>query len=148
MSCPHWTQQRSQVPRELGMTCSDHCAKGRGLRGYWTFVEKSGRAGVVACKVPSVPGVFHVFSCSVVSDSCGPVYCSPPGSSVHGISRLRDQSHVSCIGRWIVYQLRYLCLGTPNQLPICCLSFAVETELIALTFPTVLLQWGGMTRNN
>ena len=27
VSRPHWTQQRSQVPRELGMTCSDHCAR-------------------------------------------------------------------------------------------------------------------------
>ena len=54
------------------MTCSDHCAKGRDLRGLWTFVEKSGGAGVVACKVPSVPAVLHVFSSSVVSDSLQP----------------------------------------------------------------------------
>ena len=26
-----------------------------------------------------------VVSCSVVSDSCDPMDCSPPGSSVHGI---------------------------------------------------------------
>ena len=54
---------------------------------------------------------------------CYPVDCSPPGSSVHGIfqarilewvtisfsrgtSQHRDQthvSHVSCIGRWVLY---------------------------------------------
>ena len=51
---------------------------------------------------------------------CDPMDCSPPGSSVHGIlqasilervampsskrsSRPRDQTHVSCIGRWILY---------------------------------------------
>ena len=29
------------------------------------------------------------FSCSVMSDSCDPMDCSPPGSSVHGISQAR-----------------------------------------------------------
>ena len=29
------------------------------------------------------------FSCSVMSDSCDPMNCSPPGSSVHGISQAR-----------------------------------------------------------
>ena len=50
---------------------------------------------------------------------CDPMDCSPPDSSVHGIfrvrilewvaisfsrgsSQLRDQTHVSCIGRWIL----------------------------------------------
>ena len=62
---------------------------------------------------------------------CNPMYCSPPGSSVHGISQARilewvailfsrgpswprDQICISCIGRWILYHwatreaLRYL----------------------------------------
>ena len=30
-----------------------------------------------------------MLSCSVVSDSCNPMDCSPPGSSVHGISQAR-----------------------------------------------------------
>ena len=30
-----------------------------------------------------------VFSCSVLSDSCDPMDCSPPGSSVHGILQAR-----------------------------------------------------------
>ena len=51
---------------------------------------------------------------------CDPIDCSPPGSSVHGISQARilewvaisfsrrssqprDQTHVSCIGRWALY---------------------------------------------
>ena len=51
---------------------------------------------------------------------CNPIDCSPPGSSVHGISQARilkwvaisfsggssqprDRSCISCIGRWILY---------------------------------------------
>ena len=61
---------------------------------------------------------------SVVSNSCGPVDCSPSGSSVHGLlqarilewsaisysrgsSRPRDRTCISwdsCTGRWILYQ--------------------------------------------
>ena len=56
----------------------------------------------------------------VVSDSCDPINCSPPGSTVYGIfqarilkwvaipfsrgsSWLRDWTHISCIGRQILY---------------------------------------------
>ena len=52
---------------------------------------------------------------------CNPIDCSPPGSSVHGIlqarilewvamlssrgsSRLRNRTHISCIGRRILYR--------------------------------------------
>ena len=64
----------------------------------------------------------HALTCLVVSDSLWPYEqpCSP-GYSVHGIfqarilewvaisssrgsSRPKDQTHVSCIGRWILYQ--------------------------------------------
>ena len=62
--------------------------------------------------------------CPVCAQSCSPLCdpmdCSPPGSSVHGIfqarilewlaisssrgsSRLRDRTHVSCIGRQVLY---------------------------------------------
>ena len=34
---------------------------------------------------------------------CNPMDSSPPGFSVHGISQARDQTHISCIGRWILY---------------------------------------------
>ena len=73
----------------------------------------------------SEPQLFDVCdSCSVMSDSCNPMNCSPPGSSVHGIlqarllewgaipfyrgsSRPRDQTRVSCIGRRILYHLSH-----------------------------------------
>ena len=60
------------------------------------------------------------FSHEVMSDSCNPMDCSPPGSSVHeisqtimlewvsisfsgGSSRPRDPIYVSCIGRQVLY---------------------------------------------
>ena len=63
---------------------------------------------------------FIFFSHSVMSDSCDPMDCSPPGSPVHGISQEEywsglpcpspgdlpdswDWTHVSCIGRQILY---------------------------------------------
>jgi len=59
---------------------------------------------------------------------CDPMDCTPPGSPVHGISQARtvkwtaifffrgtsqpkDQTHVSCIGRRILYHQRHL--GSP-----------------------------------
>ena len=71
-----------------------------------------------------IGGVFNssyvMCACSVMSNSLYPSDCSWPDSSVHGIfqaqmlewfgisfsrgySRLRDQTHTSCIGRQIVY---------------------------------------------
>ena len=35
------------------------------------------------------PLLLLLFSCQVMSDSCDPMDCSPPGSSVHGISQAR-----------------------------------------------------------
>ena len=83
-----------------------------------------------------------LFSHSVVSD-CDPMDCSPPGSSVHGISparilkwvaisfpressQYRGQTRVSCTGSWILYHWatgkaltihKYMLLSrsTPNQ---------------------------------
>ena len=70
--------------------------------------------------------------CCLVTKSCptlcDPMDCSLPGSSVHGILQARilewvaipfsrrsswprDQTHVSCIGRWILNHLS--CLGSP-----------------------------------
>ena len=66
---------------------------------------------------------YHHAVCSVAQlcpTLCDPMDCSPPGSSVHGISQAsmlewvtisssrgssqpRDRTHVSCIGRWILY---------------------------------------------
>ena len=59
----------------------------------------------------------YVLSCSVMSNSCNLMDCSPPGSSVHGIlqartlecvaisfsrgsSQPRNGTRISCIGRW------------------------------------------------
>ena len=64
-------------------------------------------------------GVVYVCAQSGLTLS-DPMDCSPPGSSVHGIlserilewatisvsrgsSPARDQIHVSCIGRWVLY---------------------------------------------
>ena len=60
-----------------------------------------------------------LFGHSVRSDACNPMDCSLPGSSVHGItearilewaaisfsrksSQPRDQTSISCIGKWIL----------------------------------------------
>ena len=73
-----------------------------------------GPGAAVACEVLEIRG------CCLVARSCEMNY-SPPSSSVHGTSqarvlewvaisfsrgssRLRDQSHVACIGRRIIYQ--------------------------------------------
>ena len=68
--------------------------------------------------------MYLFYICCSVAESCpvlcDPMDCSPPGSSAHGIfqarilqwvaisfsrgsSWIRDQTHVSCIGRWILY---------------------------------------------
>ena len=61
-----------------------------------------------------------LFSHSVVSDTYDPMDCSPAGFAVHkfsqttivdwvaisfsrGSSRPRDQTHISCTGRWVLY---------------------------------------------
>ena len=85
---------------------------------------------------PPTPLIVARASLHAVAQSClalcDPMDCSPPGSSVHGISQARilewvvifssrgssrpkDQTHssyVSCISRWILYHCCYL--GSPN----------------------------------
>ena len=73
--------------------------------------------------LPFMESIF-LFVCLVTKPCptlCDPMDCSPPGSSVHGIAQARilewvaislsrgsswprDRTHVSCIGRWILYQ--------------------------------------------
>ena len=78
-----------------------------------------------------------MISRSVVSNSVTPMDCSPPGSSVHGISQARisewvaipfcrgscqprDRTYVSCIGRWILYQgATREVLSSANLLCVC-----------------------------
>ena len=79
------------------------------------------------CKAPNwSPSIYIVllFCCCLVTKLCltllQPMDCSMPGSSVHGISQARilegvtisffrrsswprDRTHISCIGRWILY---------------------------------------------
>ena len=85
-------------------------------------------SAVTACVSLSPFQPKATLSHSVMSD-CGPVDCSPPGSSVHGSfparilewvamsssresSQPRDQTRVSCIARQILYHERHL--GSPN----------------------------------
>ena len=73
-------------------------------------------------KLLSIELEYVYLYCCLVAMSCltlcDPKNCSPPGSSVHGFprqghwvgchfllqgsSRPRDQTHVSCIGRWVI----------------------------------------------
>ena len=72
---------------------------------------------VCVCVCAHTHGHAHAQSCPTL---CEPMDCSPPGSSVHGIfqarilelvamsysrgsSRPRDQTHISCTGRQILY---------------------------------------------
>ena len=71
-----------------------------------------------------------LFSCLVVSDSCNPMDCSPPGSSVHGLfqatilewvaisfsrgsSPPKGRTHVSCV--WQADSLSLSHLGSPTK---------------------------------
>ena len=104
---------------------------GRGLEPFWmaihvenlyVFVErKTNRAWLLLCLLACV----HLFFCFHSAAKpcltlCDPVDCSPPGSSVHGISQAgilvwvaitscrissqpRDQTHISCICSHILY---------------------------------------------
>ena len=73
------------------------------------------------CRTPTVSSYSLIAtSCPILFD---PMDCSPPGSSVHGISQIRllqwvaipfsrgsswsrDRTWASCIGRWVLYWLR------------------------------------------
>ena len=66
-------------------------------------------------------GTYSWYSVSQLCPTlCDPIDCSPPGSSVHAICQVRilewvtisfsrgslrprDQTHVSCIGRWVLH---------------------------------------------
>ena len=93
----------------------------------------------------------HAGHCRLVTQSClthcNAMDCSPPGSSVHEISQTkllewvamsfsrgssqpRDQTHVTCIGRWILYywttREAYPCrLSTPNP-PVKTIPFLLD----------------------
>ena len=89
---------------------------------------------------------------------CDPMDCSPPGSSVHGIlqasilewvampfsrgsSLPRDQTSVSCIGRWILYHCttwEALSSQSPWILlncPLCKLPWGFRWEKLFISLP-------------
>ena len=55
------------------------------------------------------------FSCSVVSNSCNPMDCSPPGSSVHGISQAR-------ILEWVATSFSRGSSRPRDQTQVCCIA--------------------------
>ena len=92
----------------------------------------------------------HANSPQLCLNLCEPVNCSPPGSSVHrillarilewvampssrGSSQPRDQTCVSCIGRWVLYHYHHL--GSPSR---CILHYFVSP----LHLPLLLVQDG------
>ena len=79
--------------------------------------------------------------------------CSPPGSSVHGISqarilywvaisfsggslRSRDQTHISHIGWWVLYDQATFNLKKSNNI-ICIYYSAIKKNI----FESVLMRW-------
>ena len=85
---------------------------GRSMIFFWTVIACLGLPRWCLCVC--------VKSLQLCLTLCNPMDHSPPGSSVHGISqsrtlewvvmpfsrgsfRPRDQTHVSCIGRWVLY---------------------------------------------
>ena len=89
-----------------------------------------------------------------MSDSvCKPMDCSPPGSSVHGISQarmlewvvisfsrgsshLRDWIHISCISRLILY------LGTTREaMPFFTVVISCKTDIFGVSSPSCFPAW-------
>ena len=87
-----------------------------------------------------------LFRCSVVSNSCDPMDYSPPGFSAQeisqarilewvaicfsrGSSQARDRTHVSCIGRQILYHratMEALCVFTQCLKLYLCFQFILK----------------------
>ena len=126
------------------------CSEGQGLLEWGQRRKETPPHGTcsrgAACVDVSLPGPLResVLSCFRRVRLCDPVDCSPPGSSVHGISqarllewvatppcsvssRPRDRtrvSYVSCIGRRVLQHH----LGRPPR--------AVPSELFAVNYLT------------
>ena len=88
----------------LGTTRVSDVAADTGLRDRW---PGPGKAGAEEGKtqgsldLASVAGIYTdklllLVSCSIISDSCDPMDCSPPGSSVLGFSRQEYWSGLPC----------------------------------------------------
>ena len=90
-----------------------------GMSYFWENERLIGqRLGQSLLFILSVLAYVHAKSLQLCTGLCDPMDCSPPGSSVHGIlqARLlewvampssrgcsppRDQTHISCIDRWV-----------------------------------------------
>ena len=95
----------------------------------------------------------YVRACAHAQSSpslCYLIASSPPGSSVQGISQARiaisysrgsswpkDQTHISCIGRWILYHW-----ATWEAQPIC--KTAIKSRIKNLLMPETA-GWGGFS---
>ena len=107
---------------------------------------------VLGCKLP-----WWWFSLPVVSDSCNPMDCSPPGSSsVHGISQARilewvaisfsrgsswprDQTCVGCIaGQFFTTEIIIRSSVNPTSLCLCLLALLLHSSRDGVSFSTLL----------
>ena len=105
------------------------------FRGWWKARRPYGPWGPKA-ELTNTAALL-LFSRSVVSNFCEPMDCSPPGSSVHGISQARTLegvavsfsdrssrprggtlglSHISCIGRQVLCHWHHL--GSPGNMQL------------------------------
>ena len=114
-----------EFTKELGRNWTHHVSTSRSSVG----MQELGITGHDSqwSVASSLGFLFHkdTMCCCLLVKSCltlwDPMYCSPPGSSIHGISQerilewvatsfsrgsswARDQTHVSCIGRRVLYR--------------------------------------------
>ena len=87
-------------------------------------------------------GLLSLCSCSVVSDSCDPMDCSPPGSSVHGIFQTRvlewvaiafSQASLSITNSWSLLKLMSIESVMPSNHLILCRPLL----LLPSVFPSI-----------
>ena len=126
-------EPESKLPKSVGLSKKPESSRKTSISALLTM--------------PKPLTVFSSVQFSSVAQSCptlcDPMDCSPQGSSVHGIlqaripewvaisfcrgsSQTRDQTQVSCIGRWILYHW-----ATREAL-----SFYIENRL-KTQFPTI-----------
>ena len=113
----HWLQPLCCTGYRCSLFCPQYSVPLNPLKNAFT------------CSCPGFPAPLIkeiAFSWCLFTKLCptlqeNPVFCSPPGPSVHGVSQARllgwifisfskgssqhrDQTHVSCIGWWILYR--------------------------------------------
>ena len=133
------------------------------LCSYSTFLVL-----IISCLVSRL----HMCCCLVAKSCptlCNPMDCSPPGSTVHGIlqarlpewvvisssrasSQPRDQTHISCIGRWILfyhwatwkplstlYLFLMTCVHSPQHMGFC--GIITESALVFMALYSSKADW-------